>query len=125
MITASMMSRTVNARARVSLSLLLLSYPRPHLSSAPLVPYFPHLFSTPLLCPLAQVLYRIPPSASPTSPLPGRHPRLFFFFLMKRPPPRSTLFPYPTLFRSTDRRRRLSTRRRCAFPHLTRRREDC
>src|SRR5438874_12084337 len=27
------------------------------------------------------------------------HP-LFFFFLMPRPPPRSTLFPYTTLFRS-------------------------
>src|SRR3989442_5368712 len=26
---------------------------------------------------------------------------LFFFFLMIRPPPRSTLFPYTTLFRST------------------------
>src|SRR3712207_7559113 len=25
----------------------------------------------------------------------------FFFFLMIRRPPRSTLFPYPTLFRST------------------------
>src|SRR5207302_10514139 len=25
---------------------------------------------------------------------------LFFFFLMIRPPPRSTLFPYTTLFRS-------------------------
>src|SRR3712207_8543643 len=25
-----------------------------------------------------------------------------FFFLMIRRPPRSTLFPYPTLFRSTD-----------------------
>src|SRR5438093_5506907 len=25
----------------------------------------------------------------------------FFFFLMIRPPPRSTLFPYTTLFRST------------------------
>src|SRR5205823_14941412 len=25
---------------------------------------------------------------------------LFFFFLMLRPPPRSTLFPYTTLFRS-------------------------
>src|SRR5687768_17948748 len=35
----------------------------------------------------------------------------FFFFLMIRPPPRSTLFPYTTLFRSADpernRRRRL------------------
>src|SRR6202521_3091653 len=28
---------------------------------------------------------------------------LFFFFLMIRRPPRSTLFPYPTLFRSLDR----------------------
>src|SRR5260370_39741311 len=27
--------------------------------------------------------------------------RLFFFFLMMRRPPRSTLFPYTTLFRST------------------------
>src|SRR5229473_7355392 len=29
---------------------------------------------------------------------------LFFFFLMIRRPPRSTLFPYTTLFRSTRRR---------------------
>src|ERR1039458_10815337 len=29
--------------------------------------------------------------------------RLFFFFLMIRRPPRSTLFPYTTLFRSRDR----------------------
>src|SRR5215213_11584093 len=29
----------------------------------------------------------------------------FFFFLMLRRPPRSTLFPYTTLFRSRDRRR--------------------
>src|SRR2546429_1413667 len=29
------------------------------------------------------------------------HPALFFFFLMIRRPPRSTLFPYTTLFRST------------------------
>src|SRR6266702_3410668 len=28
----------------------------------------------------------------------------FFFFLMIRRPPRSTLFPYTTLFRSTSRR---------------------
>src|SRR5207248_11587979 len=28
------------------------------------------------------------------------HVFLFFFFLMLRPPPRSTLFPYTTLFRS-------------------------
>src|SRR2546430_6645535 len=30
---------------------------------------------------------------------------LFFFFLMIRRPPRSTLFPYTTLFRSRDPRR--------------------
>src|SRR5258706_16264925 len=30
---------------------------------------------------------------------------LFFFFLMIRRPPRSTLFPYTTLFRSSLRRR--------------------
>src|SRR5471032_3467711 len=30
--------------------------------------------------------------------------RLFFFFLMIRRPPRSTLFPYTTLFRSIRRR---------------------
>src|SRR5687768_18513224 len=29
---------------------------------------------------------------------------LFFFFLMIRRPPRSTLFPYTTLFRSANRR---------------------
>src|SRR2546430_3963347 len=30
----------------------------------------------------------------------GNSPYLFFFFLMIRRPPRSTLFPYTTLFRS-------------------------
>src|SRR6266480_4924215 len=37
------------------------------------------------------------------------YPILFFFFLMIRRPPRSTLFPYTTLFRSrgADRARRL------------------
>src|SRR5438067_6220546 len=30
------------------------------------------------------------------------------FFLMIRPPPRSTLFPYTTLFRSEDARRQLA-----------------
>src|SRR5579871_7010444 len=39
----------------------------------------------------------------------GRYPFLFclsffFFFLMIRRPPRSTLFPYTTLFRSSNRR---------------------
>src|SRR5438445_8744879 len=35
----------------------------------------------------------------------------FLFFLMIRPPPRSTLFPYTTLFRSQFR---------CSFPSLPR-----
>src|SRR5256885_16679119 len=40
----------------------------------------------------------------------AQHPRsppffLFFFFLMIRRPPRSTLFPYTTLFRSLASRR--------------------
>src|SRR5438477_8298040 len=48
--------------------------------------------------------------------------RLFFFFLMIRRPPRSTLFPYTTLFRSRSRRtrdacpRRGSSRRRPRAP---------
>src|SRR5205823_13036110 len=42
------------------------------------------------------------------------------FFLMIRPPPRSTLFPYTTLFRSSAAQgyrpgRREETRRRCAL----------
>src|SRR5699024_12794447 len=41
------------------------------------------------------------------------HP-LFLFFLMIRPPPRSTLFPYTTLFRSR------SGRRGFRFPHSLR-----
>src|SRR3989442_8195552 len=35
---------------------------------------------------------------------------VFFFFLMIRRPPRSTLFPYTTLFRSRDRGRGLGHR---------------
>src|SRR5687768_18474679 len=37
----------------------------------------------------------------------------FFFFLMIRRPPRSTLFPYTTLFRSRRRRRSRSPISRC------------
>src|SRR5260370_21522337 len=37
----------------------------------------------------------------------------FFFFLMIRRPPRSTLFPYTTLFRSKSRRRSLPVWLRC------------
>src|ERR1044072_874776 len=39
----------------------------------------------------------------------------FFFFLMIRRPPRSTLFPYTTLFRSCHERSILRSRRRCCF----------
>src|SRR2546430_14803789 len=35
---------------------------------------------------------------------------IFFFFLMIRRPPRSTLFPYTTLFRSPDQRAALAAR---------------
>src|SRR3712207_6878037 len=38
----------------------------------------------------------------------------FFFFLMIRRPPRSTLFPYTTLFRSPPRRPRVGHRRAAA-----------
>src|SRR5215467_14803624 len=40
----------------------------------------------------------------------------FFFFLMIRRPPRSTLFPYTTLFRSRDG----ATRVRSGMPHRRR-----
>src|SRR5256885_15178099 len=38
--------------------------------------------------------------------VPSRLLVFFFFFLMIRRPPRSTLFPYTTLFRSLDGQRR-------------------
>src|SRR5215216_7371813 len=46
---------------------------------------------------------------------------LFFFFLMIRRPPRSTLFPYTTLFRSCPRPARRSPDPACAArPRWTR-----
>src|SRR4051812_49720551 len=72
------------------------------------------------------------PLLSLLSPLPS-HPHFFFFFLMIRRPPRSTLFPYTTLFRSRPNRplqpaqlrRDLLTlrRRRSITPQLRRRRD--
>src|SRR5256885_4993743 len=59
------------------------------------------------------------------SPVP---PDLLFFFLMIRRPPRSTLFPYTTLFRSHDRgtfadvgtaQGDLAVQIALAHPHLT------
>src|SRR5476649_2999214 len=46
---------------------------------------------------------------------------LSFFFLMIRRPPRSTLFPYTTLFRSLRRRSRATRRRRRGDPRGGRR----
>src|SRR5687768_18606711 len=45
---------------------------------------------------------------------------LLFFFLMIRPPPRSTLFPYTTLFRSLQSMtgRQIEPRRFCVFSRL-------
>src|SRR2546430_12007321 len=40
---------------------------------------------------------------------------IFFFFLMIRRPPRSTLFPYTTLFRSIRRSSRAANRERRSF----------
>src|SRR6267142_5275632 len=45
---------------------------------------------------------------------------LFFFFLMIRRPPRSTLFPYTTLFRSTPRAPTLSPSTRPCRMHGSR-----
>src|SRR5690349_24427533 len=42
---------------------------------------------------------------------------LFFFFLMIRRPPRSTLFPYTTLFRSVFDARALLCTARAMFEH--------
>src|SRR6266496_5739338 len=51
--------------------------------------------------------------------------RVFFFFLMIRRPPRSTLFPYTTLFRSRAcRGRRARARRRRGSPWPRRARSE-
>ena len=43
---------------------------------------------------------------------------VFFFFLMIRRPPRSTLFPYTTLFRSADKGKDTRDYLAAAFPEL-------
>src|SRR2546425_13369007 len=43
-----------------------------------------------------------------------------FFFLMIRRPPRSTLFPYTTLFRSLQSTRRPPAQKRSIFPRVVR-----
>src|SRR5256885_5592553 len=47
--------------------------------------------------------------------------RISFFFLMIRRPPRSTLFPYATLFRSAPAVRAIADRLHSAAIHLLRR----
>src|SRR6185436_12153802 len=49
---------------------------------------------------------------------------LLFFFLMIRRPPRSTLFPYTTLFRSQPRRWSRSTRQWLRWSHRSRLRSE-
>src|SRR5256885_11129554 len=44
---------------------------------------------------------------------------ILFFFLMIRRPPRSTLFPYTTLFRSRGARHTATCGEACASPHVT------
>src|SRR5471030_3479556 len=48
----------------------------------------------------------------------------FFFFVMIRRPPRSTLFPYTTLFRSTDFRAALHAADSVVFPAAGRERSE-
>src|SRR5499427_10670142 len=48
----------------------------------------------------------------------------FFFFLMIRRPPRSTLFPYTTLFRSPRRHGWRAGSRRSAWPRSSMRRSE-
>src|SRR6266513_5648665 len=52
-------------------------------------------------------MHHMPPRDYPV------HPLLFFFFLMIRRPPRSTLFPYTTLFRSPHLLSRADWHQRC------------
>src|SRR5574340_1590455 len=49
---------------------------------------------------------------------------IFFFFLMIRRPPRSTLFPYTTLFRSWGRSSRTPSCRQGACPSASRGRSE-
>src|SRR2546430_16294799 len=46
------------------------------------------------------------------------HCVFFFFFLMIRRPPRSTLFPYTTLFRSLDGSRRADSLHECLLSEV-------
>src|ERR1039457_5905763 len=56
---------------------------------------------------LRQRLRRDRRPEGPTPPIASRSVSPYFFFLMIRRPPRSTLFPYTTLFRSRTKRKAL------------------
>src|ERR1039458_4042292 len=62
-------------------------------------------FLIPFVCACVGDPARAHPTASSPSPARPRDFAISFFFLMMRRPPRSTLFPYTTLFRSTLTRR--------------------
>src|SRR2546430_9718204 len=56
----------------------------------------------------------------------GTHFSFFFFFLMIRRPPRSTLFPYTTLFRSrTIVRTRFHSEKSSVLPRACQRSKNC
>src|SRR3989441_10404709 len=57
--------------------------------------------------------------------LPYHFVFFFFFFLMIRRPPRSTLFPYTTLFRSRRRFQFSATQRKLTSAHSTDREQRC
>src|SRR5688572_32435790 len=70
----------------------------------------------------------LPSDIGTLSPIAQPHivsPLLFFFFLMIRRPPRSTLFPYTTLFRSSRPRSRRRKRLRLAQHHRQRQFHRC
>src|SRR5260364_472871 len=54
----------------------------------------------------------------------GSRLSFFFFFLMIRRPPRSTLFPYTTLFRSVPSLSRMTIRSPCCSNRLRARRSE-
>src|SRR5437016_7252358 len=53
-----------------------------------------------------------------------KYSSILFFFLMIRRPPRSTLFPYTTLFRSLGRRLRVCVKTTCKWTAWRRRARD-
>src|SRR2546422_873267 len=92
-------SDTVMVTARTTSTTL--HYPTSIPSNNPLssTATFSFTNNAPKSAPLGMVSFVV--STSPSGSSSAVAPNLFFFFLMIRRPPRSTLFPYTTLFRST------------------------